>query len=98
MIWKTYNNNISTIKNMPERDIYSALHYLDNTNQKAINGFSTPFWIMSFEKELNYRKELERTIINALPQARWFNEEYNKVIYNIKYKEDNRLVYPNLNK
>lgn len=87
MIWKKRYNDYMTLKNMSYWELKRELEFLYNTDQKEINGHSTPYWIMNFNKELDYRKRREAAIINALPCYRWFNSELNNIKYNIKYKK-----------
>jgi hypothetical protein len=89
MIWKKEGDRIITVKNMSNKDIKHSLTYLNNTNRRKINGFSTPYWIMRFESELVYRKNRDKAIVNAIP---YVVERLNKINYNIRYKEDKYQV------
>lgn len=86
MYWRK-NGEIVNIKRLSRADIKSSLNYLRETSKTKVNGYTVPFWILSFKRELEYRKRLEKTIINALPNAKWFNEKLNEITYNIKYKK-----------
>lgn len=87
MYWTIKDQKIN-IKQLSKQQIRSSLAYLDTYTRPIINGYSVPFWIMNLKKQLDYKKRLESYIINMLPSAKWFNQEYNKVIYNMKDKNE----------
>ena len=82
MYWRKEGNPVN-IKNLSNGDIKSNIYYLSNSHLTEVNGYTKPYWLMSFKKELNRRKEIGNAVIRQIP---WLNEECNNVIYNIKYK------------
>ncbi len=86
MIWnKDKDGNLVTIKSMSNSEVKSNIHYLYKSTKEEINGFTVPFWIMSFKAELDKRKQLENVIINRLPYVR---QKLNELTYNIRYSDE----------
>jgi len=92
MYWRQ-NNEIINIKKLSNNRIKSNLDYLYKSDKTYINGYTVPYWILSFKKELDYRKELGDAVIDALPWVKQqVQQELNRTTYNIRYKEEKYKV------
>jgi len=72
MIYWKVNNEYINIKRLSNSHLKSCREFLKRKSFKVFGDYTVPFWILMINRELNYRKELERTIINELPELPYF--------------------------
>ena len=91
MCWKSKSEYIA-LKNMSKKHILNCIQLIRNRSKVSTWwGYSSALWIMSFENELNYRKELANYLfIKVLspftysPLARGLLDKLEKIIVSEK--------------
>ena len=74
-------SNLKVLKNMSSKEIKTTYNIVSNHKGNELDGHSIPYLKMVLKRELNYRKERNNAIINALPFLR---QKLNEIEYKIK--------------